>query len=142
MTFKDLLISRGYNPNKTFGYNEFKALPDMVVEPLEEIPDVEVRSSDKENLFAQIYAVNPTTGLPDGDVAVFMNSNTSPQVRDFIVNELMRPDGTEKATHFDGLSDDELYALSRQHGEDIQAYKLRMFNVIRDGALRSKKPSE
>lgn len=136
-TYGSLLKERGVDTQKVFGFLEFKALENMPITP---VVDDEVKKSDnqdsKENLFNQIYSVNPLTNLPQGDIAVFMNANTSPQVRDFIVNELMRPDGTEKATSFDGLSDDELYSLSRQHGEDIQAYKLRMFNVIRQGVQK------
>lgn len=136
-TYGDLLKERGVDTQKVFGFVEFRALENMHVSPLAES---EIKKSDnkdsKENLFNQIYSVNPLTNLPQGDIAVFMNQNTSPQVRDFIVNELMRPDGSDKATSFDGLSDDELYSLSRQHGEDIQAYKLRMFNVIRQSVQK------
>lgn len=139
-TYGSLLASRGVDINKIFGFIDFRALKDMPIDVSDEKFDNSADNiSAKDNLFSQIYAVNPLTNLPQGDIAVFMNANTSPQVRDFIVNELMKPDGSEKATSFDGLSDDELYSLSRQHGEDIQAYKLRMFNVIRQGV--QKKPS-
>lgn len=89
-------------------------------------------------LFDKIFAVNPVTNLPDGDIAVFMSENTSPEIKAFIQSQLMTPNGQQSDTSFDGLSDDDLASLSRGADEPLAAYASRMRSVIYQQAKAEK----
>lgn len=88
--------------------------------------------SDVENLFDQIFSLDPDTRLPKGDVLCYMNENTSPQVRQFIQTQLMS-DMSSMAENksFDGLSDDDIVAYSRNHGESISDYRSRIVDFVK-----------
>lgn len=93
-------------------------------EPLAEVIEKKDTVNPDEVLFKVIYALDPETGLPKGDLQMFLSVETSPEVRDFIQKNLMRP-SVEKPKDC-GLSIDEMNALSRHPGENRDAYISRM----------------
>lgn len=81
-------------------------------------------SSADDVLLKVIYALDPVTFLPTGDLQVFMSEDASPEVRDYIQRNLMAATGTKPTDS--GLSVDEMHALSRHAGESRDAYISRM----------------
>lgn len=116
--------------NLAIGHREYRGLENReFVEVVGRDLDPGVFDSTKV-LFDKIFAVNPVTNLPDGDIAVFMSENTSPEIKAFIQSQLMTPNGQQSDTSFAGLSDDDLSVLSRGADESLTAYASRMRSVI------------
>ena len=116
--------------NLAIGHREYRGLENReFVEVVGRDLDPGVFDSTKV-LFDKIFAVNPVTNLPDGDIAVFMSENTSPEIKAFIQSQLMSPNGQKSDTSYDGLSDDDLSVLSRGADESLTAYASRMRSVI------------
>ena len=114
------------------GFREFRAL--MAVESGfecglvdEQKPNI-VRSDD--SLFAAIFTVNPLTKLPDGDLAIFMSEKTSPEVRMFIEQNLLRDVGEGESVQAADMSDDEIVRYSRKHGESVGDYRQRIYDTL------------
>lgn len=108
-------------------YNDTAALH-SVDHSLDEPLQVEVLKKDTVNpddvLFKVIYSLDPETGLPKGDLQMFLSVDTSPEVKDFIQKNLLRPSAEKPKDS--GLSVDEMNALSRHPGEQRDAYISRM----------------
>lgn len=118
--------------NDAYGYPEYRAcekvLVDVYEEKEEEKPDQLPKS---EQLFDLIFSVNPRTKLPDGDIAMFMNDNTSPEVREFIRQNLMSDNGLETdGAKYNGLDDDTIALYTRNQGESLSQYRDRMYGVV------------
>lgn len=118
--------------NDAYGYPEYrsceKVLVDVYEEKEEEKPDQLPKS---EQLFDLIFSVNPRTKLPDGDIAMFMNDNTSPEVREFIRQNLMSDNGLETdGAKYNGLDDDTIALYTRNQGESLSQYRDRMYGVV------------
>ena len=76
--------------NRVFGFRVFSPFKDF------KLDDICVKSSSrsdvksqKEVLYDDIFAIDPITKLPSGDITVYMSNETSPQVKDFIKNNLL-----------------------------------------------------
>lgn len=106
-------------PNK---YNE-EVIQDSVV-------DVEA-SKPKDSLLSLIYAPDPRTGLPTGDLVYLVSDKANPQVKQFILDNLMMDVSSAVAPKVPAeLSDDDAFALSRQPNEDVQAYVERLNSSV------------
>lgn len=97
-------------------------------------PEQEVKNvfpTSDESLFDFIFSVNPRTLLPDGDIAMFMNENTSPEVADFIRKNLMSDNGlSADGAKYDGIDDDTLAQYTRNQGESLSQYRDRMYGIV------------
>lgn len=110
--------------------------------PLTEIPNIvpeatpDTVRSDNE-LLNYIYGIDPVTGHPIGDLAFYLGENTRPEIRTFIETNLMRDMSsdsksplhlpTEVVNKFRSeLSDDDIAAFSRNHGETSEDYANRI----------------
>lgn len=127
------------NPSNAFGFNEFRNLKGKVI-TRKFSDDKEVVSRDaNQHLFDLIFAVNPITKLPSGDVQQYLSDNVSPQIREFIRQQFLQPsNGGVIDSH--GLSDDEISDLSRHSGESFTDYKNRMVDYV--NSLREKPKTE
>lgn len=97
----------------------------------------DVRNPDN-TLLDLIFSVDPVSGLPQGDLAVFMGDNANPEIKLFIQQNLMNenPDinglenlPTDVTNKFRSLSDDDIATFSRNNNESREeyAYRLRAF---------------
>lgn len=127
------------NANLAFGHSFYRQIADLDYEP---IVDPERKSEVKSNvdaIYDSIFAVDPLTMLPSGDIAQFMSSKVSPEIREFIRQNLMSPvpdDGV--SAKFGTLSDDDIVMFSRQQGESLEDYRSRLVGFIRDSISESK----
>ena len=129
------------NDKSAYGFPEFKQIQNIHVytSPIKE-NDGEVVRSETENLFDQIFSVDPITLLPNGDIAIWMSQNTSPEIRNFISQNLMAPvpldtDGAK----YDGLTDDDVAIFTRNQGESIADYRSRLFNHLKSNVEAERK---
>lgn len=118
------------------GFREYDAYMDIVdsfIEPEPE-PEPDIKETPLDVIFAQVFSVNPRTMLPDGDIAVFMNENTHPEVRDFIAKNLMSPNAFEADSSIvEGLTDDDIVRYSRKSGESNSDYARRLYDSVLQG---------
>ena len=95
----------------------------------------DVKDKDSQ-LLDYIYALNPVTQLPQGDLAVYLGDKANPQIKSFIQANLMNEISEGKSEmHLsqdvlnkfrEHISDDDIAAFSRNHGETKEEYADRM----------------
>lgn len=112
----------------------------------------DVKDKDSQ-LLDYIYALNPVTGLPQGDLAVYLGDKANPQIKAFIQANLMN-EITEGKSEMnfsqdvlnrfrDTISDDDIAAFSRNHGESKEEYADRMkLYFLQEKQKRSKQRYE
>lgn len=132
---KDLVIDR-----RAKGYRDFEGVMScdlsMAKHKSRVVEDLPLKGHE---LFDMIFSVNPLTGLPQGDLAMFMNENTSPEVRQYISQNLMSDNSagvapTVKASDADSIPDDVIVELSRRDGESLGSYRDRMIDYVKSQA--------
>lgn len=97
--------------------------------PLCMIIDENLRSP----LLEAIYARDSITGLPSGDITCFVSSNTSPEVKKYILDNIMIDLSVAKLPSApDGLDDDTVAALTRSVGESSFDYASRVSSFMED----------
>lgn len=77
------------------------------------------------DVFDMIYAPDPVTGLPVNALGVFLNSDTSPLVRDFIASQLKATDNSNPVLP-EGVDDEVLAILTRDRNESLSQYTSRV----------------
>lgn len=113
-----------------------------------EAPAPDVKKKDSQ-LLNYIYSVNPVTGLPQGDLAVYLGDKANPQVRAFIEMNLLQETENSKSgfklpdevlnKFREHISDDDIAAFSRNHGETKEEYADRMkLYMLQEKQKRSK----
>lgn len=93
--------------------------------------DVEESKSPSDSLLKLVYARDERTGLPMGDLQYLVSDKANPQVKEFILQNLMQDVSSAKnvVAKFD-LSDDDILALSRNPNESVQDYAARLNSSI------------
>lgn len=96
-------------------------------EKREKDPDVDPRPDPKDSLLALVYAVDERTQLPTGDLQYLVSDKANPQVKQFILDNLMQDvSAAQNVSAKYDLSDDDILALSRNKGESVQDYAERL----------------
>lgn len=86
----------------------------------------------QDSLLKLVYSLDERTLCPSGDLQYFVNSKANPEVKKFILDNLMMDvSGSSKPSLPDGMSDDDIFALSRQSGESLEAYVERMNTEVK-----------
>lgn len=95
------------------------------------------------DVFDMIYAPDPVTGLPVNALGVFLNSDTSPLVRDFIASQLKVTDNSNPVLP-DGVDDEVLAILTRDRNESLSQYTSRVkdYMVSERAAYQAKAKAE
>ena len=97
------------------------------VEKREKEPDVDPQPDPKDSLLALVYAVDERTQLPTGDLQYLVSDKANPQVKQFILDNLMQDvSAAQNVSAKYNLSDDDILALSRNQGESIKDYADRL----------------
>ena len=105
-------------------------------------------------LLDMIFAVDESTGLPQGDLSVFLGDKANPEIRNFIQSQLLQECSdvnglsglsTDVTNKFRELSDDDVAFFSRNHDESREEYadRLRLyFAQEREKRSRAKKQAQ
>ena len=101
------------------------------------IPDpVPVKSdSDFDRILNEIFSVDPVSGLPMSDIQYYLSPNGNPQVREWLMNNLLKPRAASSGQSLDGVTDDMIHEFSRGVNESLDDYASRLSN-IRDEAQK------
>lgn len=123
-------------------------------EPAPPIIDNNVVETPEPNkaLLDLIYGVDKSTGLPCGDIALFINPKSNAEVRNFIELNLMREnsDGVSQVSipqpvlnkMKSTITDDDIARFSRHDGENREQYAMRIrqyFDSERDRIAAEKR---
>lgn len=85
------------------------------------------QDSEKKALLDLIFTVDPVTGLPSGDIGQVLGKNLSPEVVQFIKDNLMQDFSQLAAKGVPaGIDDGEVLELSRSDGESRSDYIQRV----------------
>lgn len=100
-----------------------------------------------DTLYDMIYAVDPVTGWPVGDLAIYAGKKANPEVASFIENNLLQPvvgskpalsipeEITSKYGKF--VTDDDVAFFSPFHYETSEGYKKRINNYFENVRLEN-----
>lgn len=101
------------------------------------IPDpAPVKSeSDFDRILNEIFSVDPVSGLPMSDLQYYLSPNGNPQVREWLMNNLLKPRAASSGKSLDGVTDDMIHEFSRGVDESLDDYASRLSN-IRDEAQK------
>lgn len=93
-----------------------------------------------DSLLSLVYRRDERTGLPTGDLSYLVSDKANPEVKQFILDNLMQDVSAAKNVSAPaGLSADDVLALSRNSGESIADYAARLNQSIdRDKWILSK----
>lgn len=117
------------NKDLNFNFNKHydEVLAGIVVPPKEEVP--EKQYTDADALLKAIYQIG-SDGYPVGDLAVFVGKNASPEVKKFILDNLMSDVSSAANPASMNLSDDEIAILTRHSDETMADYAARLNQSI------------
>lgn len=107
-----------------------KEIPKVSTIDLSNLPEFAPVENNENPLLDIVYSVDEKTGLPVGDLSFYMSNKTSPEVRQFIIDNLMQP-----CTHVNGIElseEDALFDMIRERGESQEAYLARMKKYVED----------
>lgn len=92
-------------------------------------PDVDgVQKNDLDNILAEIFAPDPLTGAPKGDIVYYLSPDGNPMIKQWLENNLLSPRGVKSSN---GQYDDDTIAeYSRNADESVDAYRSRIIGYI------------
>lgn len=109
-------------------YYEYFGIPLPIPSTPDPIEQVE-NSDPMLPILHAIYASDPVTKLPTGDIMCYLSSNTPPEVKEFILKNLQMDISTSALPSVpDGIDDDTAFALTRQPKETLDSYRERVNN--------------
>lgn len=112
-----------------YKFSQFSGLcPDTLSNPLEDL-EPEILNDELQIVLNEIFAVDPITGVPKGDIAYYLSADGNPQVKDWIMNNLLQPRAAQTGSSIDGLTDDLIAEFGRQSGEDFESYAARLDGI-------------
>lgn len=112
--------------------------------------EVQVEKPDvNKSLLDLIYGADPNTGLPVGDIAMYLSDKTNPQVRQFIELNLMHENSDGKSqlsipqdvlnSMKKTVTDDDIAYFSRGGDESREQYAVRMRKYFDDQRILNQK---
>lgn len=95
----------------------------------EKVEESSLKPAD--SLLKLVYKRDERTGLPTGDLNYLVSDKANPEVKQFILDNLMKDVSSAKNISAPaGLSADDVLALSRNHNESIADYAARLNQSI------------
>lgn len=87
-----------------------------------------IQKNDLDNILSEIFAPDPITGAPKGDIAYYLSPDGNPMIKNWLENNLLAPRGVKSSN---GLYDDDMIAeYSRGADESVDAYRERIIGYI------------
>lgn len=83
------------------------------------------KRSSKDNLLSIIFQ-RDSCGLPSGDLQYYISPKANPEVKQFILDNLMMDVSAAAAPKNSDIDDDTAFALMRQDGETVEQYMNRV----------------
>lgn len=95
------------------------------------LPDEQYVKSDSDlrRLLDSIFTVDEKTGLPKTDIQYYLSTNSNPTVREWLINNLMKPRADKLRSSVEGVTDDMLFEFTRKPGEEFEDYRDRIYKL-------------
>lgn len=110
-------------------------------------PEYELDETALKNILDEIFAVDPTTGFPRGDIQYYLSASGNPQVKQWLENNILKPRMSANST-MQGLTDDLIAEMSQRKSESVEDYSARIRGIYDDAlhqielANQSEEPQE
>lgn len=103
-----------------------------------EVEDVvfDVVESDLDRVLKEIFSVDPRSGLPNGDIVYWLSNDGNTAVKDWLMNNLLKPRATSSGSSLEGVTDDLIAEMSRGRDESLDDYIVRL-DAIRNEAFNN-----
>lgn len=99
-----------------------------------------VQKNDLDNILSEIFAPDPFTGAPKGDISYYLSPDGNPMVKQWLETNLLAPRGV---TSYNGQYDDDTIAeYSRNPDESVDAYRARIIGYIESNKAIIEKAKE
>lgn len=119
---------------KKYQYKDYAGIVNFdAIQPLKDSPKeiVEFEDVQKESLLRMIFDINPENGLPANDIGIVLNKHASPEVLQFIKDNLMSDVSSSAVFPIrDGVDEDTAFALMRGQNESRNDYIYRVRNFL------------
>ena len=92
-------------------------------------PDYVPVEDDMQRILREIYSVDENTGLPQGDLAYYLSPDGNPQVKDWLVNNLLKPRAISQGSSVEGVTDDMLAEYAKGRDESADDYRQRLSDI-------------
>lgn len=122
------------------GHNTYRDLHAIDLIPFSEQKKlVDDTLSADEQLLRNIFAIDPVTKLPSGDIALFVNNNTSDSVRKYIQDNLLHPmNGEHDSIGYPDLTDEDIAFYTRSADETVYQYRDRLLSTLKENSKEKK----
>lgn len=126
---------------RVYGFNTTRGAESLNYPVLSEQPVLnEDTKSQIDSVLDSIFAIDHRTKLPTGDIAIFLNSNTSDEVKKYIQDNLLADNGgVSDTSKYGSLPDSVIADYMRNQDETIYQYRDRIISVMRKNRSESKK---
>lgn len=134
--------------NRELGYKfehmkRAKTIEDSFIPNVDVTPVVDKKKNESDSLLSIIYAKD-SFNLPSGDLQYYVNSKANPEIKKFILDNLMMDVSSVAAPKNSAIDNDTAFALMRKDGESVDAYMERVnefgranFEVVRSVKMPS-----
>lgn len=96
-----------------------------------DFPEHVISDSELDNVLREIFSVDPLTGFPKGDIAYYLSEDGNPVVKDWLVNNLLKPRSIGNPLK-EGVTDDMIVEMSRKADESVDDYSSRLMGIFDD----------
>lgn len=119
-------------------YKGIKTDAENHYEPIDSL----LQESDLKPILDEIFAVDPRSGMPKGDIQYFLSKDGNPQVKAFIESQLFAKRESVPQYDPEQYSDDLLYEFSRKDNETVAQYAKRIDDLRLEAAANFDKYKE
>ena len=98
-------------------------------------PYYEMDDTALKHVLDEIFAVDPVTGFPRGDIQYYLSASGNPQVKQWLETNILKPRMSANST-MQGLSDDLIAEMSQRKNESLEAYTARVRGIYDDALLQ------
>ena len=95
---------------------------------LNENPEYVMPDSDLDRVLREIFSVDERSGLPMQDIAYVCSKNGNPQVKDWLLNNLMKA-GKVQGEKRDSITDDMIAEFGKRADESSEDYASRLIGM-------------
>lgn len=107
-------------------------------------PDYDMDETALKHVLDEIFAVDPVTGFPRGDIQYYLSASGNPQVKQWLETNILKPRMSANSIT-QGLSDDLIAEMSQRKNESLEDYTARVRGIYDDALLQieqMKQPNE
>ena len=95
------------------------------------VPKPEIQESETDALLRMVYAAGED-GWPVSDLVFYISKEANPEVKKFILDNIMIDVSAAKTPSVNGLPDNQVIMLMRQDGESRESYLSRLSKSVSD----------